>query len=119
SESHDFSDRVAQGLYGVTFYMLKPLLPSGLAPLYEFPSHFYVFNWRIILSAIVFLLLSLAFFAARHRWPAGLTGWIVYLLLLAPVSGIAQADPQLVAHRYPFISCMVWGLLLATLLSAL
>ena len=119
SESHDFSDRVAQGLYGVTFYMLKTLLPTGLAPLYEFPSHFYVFNWRIILSAIVFLLLSLTFFAARHRWPAGLTGWVVYLLLLAPVSGIAQAGPQLVADRYTYISCMVWGILLATVLSGL
>src|SRR5262245_43475173 len=34
SESHDFSYRVAQGLYRITFYMLKTLLPTGLAPLY-------------------------------------------------------------------------------------
>src|SRR5262245_54117803 len=116
SESHDFSDRVAQGLYGITFYIVKTLLPTGLAPLYEFPADFYVFNWRIILSAIVFLLVSLSFFAARHRWPAGLTGWIVYLLLLAPVLGVAQAGPQLVADRYSYLSCMVWAILLATVL---
>jgi protein O-mannosyl-transferase len=116
SENHDLADRIAQGLYGITFYMVKTLLPKGLAPLYEFPSDFYVFNWRIILSASVFLLFSLGFFAARHRWPAGLTGWIVYLLLLAPVLGIAQAGPQLAADRYSYLSCMVWAILLATVL---
>src|SRR5262244_3955412 len=119
SESHDFSYRVAQGLYGITFYMLKTLLPTRLAPLYEFPPDFYLFNWRVILAAIVFLLFSLGFFAARHRWPAGLAGWIIYLLLLAPVSGVAQAGPQLVADRYSYLSCMVWALLAATALSRL
>jgi len=119
SESHDFSYRVAQGLYGITFYMLKTLLPTRLAPLYEFPPDFYLFNWRVILAAIVFLLFSLGFFAARHRWPAGLAGWIIYLLLLAPVSGVAQAGPQLVADRYSYLSCMVWALLAATVLSRL
>jgi Flp pilus assembly protein TadD len=116
SEGHDLADRIAQGLYGITFYLVKTLLPTGLVPLYEFPSDFYVFNWRIILSAVVFLLLSLVFFAARHRWPAGLAGWIIYLLLVAPVSGLAQAGPQLVADRYSYLSCMVWAILCATVL---
>ena len=116
SESHDFSDRVAQGLYGITFYMLKTLLPTRLAPLYEFPPDFYLFNWRVILASLVFFSLSLGFFAARHRWPAGLAGWIIYVLLLAPVSGVAQAGPQLVADRYSYLSCMVWALLVATVL---
>jgi protein O-mannosyl-transferase len=119
TESHDLADRIAQGLYGITFYMVKTLLPTGLAPLYEFPSDFYVFSWRVILAAIVFLLLSLGFFAVRRRWPAGLTGWIVYLLLLAPVLGVAQAGPQLVADRYSYLSCMVWAILSATVLSRL
>jgi protein O-mannosyl-transferase len=116
AETHDLTDRIAQGLYGTTFYMFKTLLPTGLAPLYEFPSDFYLFNWRVILSAIVFLLFSLGLFAARHRWPAGLAGWIAYLLLLAPVLGAAQAGLQLVADRYTYLSCMVWAILLASAL---
>ena len=119
SESHDLADRIAQGLYGITFYLMKTLLPTRLAPLYEFPPDFDLFNWRVVLAALVFLLLSLGFFVARHRWPAGLAGWIIYLLLLAPVSGVAQAGPQLVADRYSYLSCMVWAMLLATLLSRL
>jgi hypothetical protein len=66
---------------------VKTLLPTGLAPVYEFPPDFYLFNWRVILAAIIFLMFSLGLFVARHRWPSGLTCWIVYLLLLAPVSG--------------------------------
>ena len=119
AEAHDLADRIAQGLYGITFYMFKTLLPTGLVPLYDFPSDFYLFNWRVILAAIIFLLLSLGFFAARHRWPAGLAGWIVYLLLLAPVSGVAQSGVQLVADRYSYLSCMVWAILLAAVLSRL
>ena len=118
-ESHDLTDRIAQVLYGITFYAVKTLLPTGLAPVYEFPPDFYLFNWRVILAAIVFLMFSLGLFVARHRWPAGLTCWIVYLLLLAPVSGVAQNGPQLVADRYSYLSCMVWAILLATLLSRL
>src|SRR6266481_1349085 len=119
AEAHDLADRVAQGLYGITFYILKTLLPTGLAPLYDFPSDFYLFNWRVILAAIIFLLLSMGFFAVRHRWPAGLAGWIVYLLLLAPVSGVAQSGVQLVADRYTYLSCMVWAILLAAVFSRL
>jgi Flp pilus assembly protein TadD len=119
AESHDLADRIAQGLYGITFYMIKTLLPTDLAPLYEFPADFYLFNWRVVLAAIVFLLVSLGFFAARLRWPAGLAGWIIYLLLLAPVSGVAQAGPQLVADRYSYLSCMVWAALLATVICRL
>jgi tetratricopeptide (TPR) repeat protein len=116
-EGHDLTDRIAQGLYGISFYAVKTLLPTGLAPLYEFPPDFYLFNWRVILAAMVFLIFSLGLFVARHRWPAGITCWIVYLLLLAPVSGVAQNGPQLVADRYSYLSCMVWAILLATVLS--
>ena len=115
-ESHDLTDRIAQVLYGITFYAVKTLLPTDLVPLYEFPPDFYLFNWRVILAAIVFLMFSLSLFVARHRWPAGLTCWIVYLLLLAPFLGVAQNGPQLVADRYSYLSCMVWAILLGSVL---
>jgi protein O-mannosyl-transferase len=119
TETHDLAGRIVQGLYGITFYLVKTLLPTDLAPLYEIPPELHLFHWRIIFAAIVFLLLSLGFFAARHRWPAGMAGWIAYLLLLAPVLGVAQAGLQLVADRYSYLSCMVWAILAATVLCRL
>jgi Flp pilus assembly protein TadD len=118
-EGHDLTDRIAQVLYGITFYGVKTLLPTSLAPVYEFPPDFYLFNWRVILAAIVFMMFTVGLFVARHRWPAGLTCWIVYLLLLAPVSGVAQNGPQLVADRYAYLSCMVWPILLVAVLARL
>jgi tetratricopeptide (TPR) repeat protein len=116
TETHDLAGRMAQGLYGITFYMVKTLQPTDLAPLYEIPSELDLFHWRIIFAAIVFLLFSLGFFAARRRWPAAMASWIAYLLLLAPVLGIAQSGLQLVADRYSYLSCMVWAILLAAAL---
>ena len=116
TETHDLAGRVAQGLYGVIFYIVKTLQPTDLAPLYEIPPELHLFHWRVIFAAVVFLLISLGFFLARHRWPAALTGWVAYLLLLAPVLGVAQAGLQLVADRYSYLSCMVWAILFATLL---
>jgi protein O-mannosyl-transferase len=119
TETHDLTGRVAQGLYGITFYMVKTLQPTDLAPLYEIPAELGLFHWRVIFAAIIFILFSLGSFAVRHRWPAGMAGWIVYLLLLAPVLGVAQAGLQLVADRYSYLSCMVWAILLATVLCRL
>ncbi|MET0503672.1 MAG: tetratricopeptide repeat protein [Candidatus Binatia bacterium] len=114
TETHDLAGRIVQALYGITFYLIKTLLPTNLAPLYEIPADLHLFHWRVIFAAIVFLVLSLGFFLARHRWPAGLAGWIIYLLLLAPVLGVAQAGLQLVADRYSYLSCMVWPILAAS-----
>jgi len=56
---------------------------------------------------------------ARRRWPAGLAVAIAYALTLAPVSGIAQAGPQLVADRYSYLSTLGLALLLGGGLIAL
>ena len=114
TETHDLGGRIVQALYGITFYILKTLLPTNLAPLYEMPADLHLFHWRVIVAALFFLVLSLGFFLARHRWPAGLAGWLVYLLLLAPVLGVAQAGLQLVADRYSYLSCMAWAILAAS-----
>ena len=115
TETHDLTGRLVQGLYGTSFYIVKTLLPTNLAPLYEIPSDLYSFQWRVILAAAVFLLFSVVFFLARYRWQAAVVGWLVYLLLLAPVLGVAQAGLQLVADRYSYLSCMVWAILFASL----
>ena len=116
TETHDLGGRIVQSLYGVTFYMVKTLLPTDLAPLYEIPVDSHLLHPRFILAAIVFLLFSVGFFAVRRRWPAGLACWVVYLLLLMPVSGVAQSGLQMVADRYSYLSCMVWAILLAAAL---
>ncbi len=109
-------ERMLQSFFGVVFYLVKTLVPTELAPIYEMLPGTDFYQWRFIGSGIIFVILSIGFFLARHRWPAGLASWICYLAVIAPVLGIAQSGPQLVADRYSYLSCMPWAILLSSAL---
>jgi Flp pilus assembly protein TadD len=113
TQRHDLSARIAQSFFGITFYLIKTILPTKLSPLYEIPIGADPFHWLFLTSAAIVVILTVVFFALRRWWPAGIVAWICYLAMLAPVLGIAQAGPQLVADRYSYLSCLVWAALLA------
>jgi tetratricopeptide (TPR) repeat protein len=103
--------RLAQAFYGLVFYLWKTLIPVGLLPLYELPARLNPGDWPYLVSATVVLGLSVALVIIRERWPAGLAVWVYYVAMVAPVSGIAQSGPQLVADRYSYLSCLGWVIL--------
>lgn len=103
--------RLAQALFGLAFYLWKTALPLGLSPLYEMPKQPIAQDWLFILSGAAVLAVSGALFIFRRRWPAALVSWVCYMLILAPVSGIAQNGPQIAADRYSYLSCLGWAIL--------
>lgn len=109
-------ERILQSFFGAIFYVVKTLVPTGLSPMYELLPDTDFYQWRFIGSGIIFVILSLGFFFARHRWPAGLASWVCYLAVVAPVLGVVQSGPQLVADRYSYLSCMPWAILLSSAL---
>jgi len=119
AEAYDPLSRMAQSLFGVAFYLVKTIAPTDLSPLYEIPLGMDPYHWRFIRSGAIVLVLSLAFFFARRRWPAGLASWMCYLVLLAPVLGLAQSGSQMVADRYTYLACMPWAALAASGLAIL
>ena len=104
--------RIAQGAYGIAFYLWKTLWPTGLIPIYEVPARLNPFEGRFIGAACLVVVMSAAMLALRRRWPAGLALWACYIVIVSPVLGLAQAGPQLVADRYSYVACMTWALLL-------
>ena len=110
-EQHDIASRFSQALYALTFYLWKTVLPFDLSPLYEMPRNPEFWHWSFFLSGFVVIAITVVLFIKRRRWPAVLASWIVYGVLLAPISGIAQSGPQLVGDRYSYLSCMSWALL--------
>jgi protein O-mannosyl-transferase len=112
-QQYFFTYRVGQAAYGIIFYLWKSILPLALSPLYELPFDFDVWTPIFVLSGIAAVSITVALFLLRHRWPAGLACWVYYLVLLAPVLGVAQSGPQLVADRYSYLSCMSWAILAA------
>jgi protein O-mannosyl-transferase len=52
-------------------------------------------------------------FSLRKKYPALVACAVCYLVLVAPVSGVAQSGIQFVADRYSYLSCLSWALLAA------
>jgi tetratricopeptide (TPR) repeat protein len=112
-DAYGFIPRAFQAMYGIVFYLWRTILPLHLSPIYELGFHFNPWDQTRILAAISVLTISVALVIARRHWTAGLAAWAGYIVILAPVLGLFQSGPQLVADRYSYLSCLVWPILLA------
>lgn len=108
---YDRLERSAMALHNVVFYLVKSVWPSGLSLLYEAPLHIPLTELRFVGSAVVVLVVSAALVVWRRSWPAGLAVWAVYLLLLAPQSGLVHAGYALAADRYTYLCSLAPSLL--------
>ncbi|PWU17013.1 MAG: hypothetical protein C5B48_16520 [Candidatus Rokuibacteriota bacterium] len=96
-------ERVAAALYGLCFYLWKTVIPYPISPLYQLPARIEPLALPMVASALVVAALTCCLFWLRRKWPAGPAVWLSYVVLLAPVSGLAQSGPQLVAPRYSYL----------------
>lgn len=110
---HGWLERAAQAAYAACFYPWKTLLPAGLLPIYELPSPFVATEARFVACAVLVIAITAAAIALRTRAPGFGVAWLAYGILLAPVSGLAQAGPQLVADRYSYLPCVPLAVLAA------
>ena len=111
-QQYFLSYRLGQLFYSIWFYLWKTLLPLNLSPLYELPFDFDAWMPVFGFCAVAVITITGALYLFRRRWPAGLAAWTYYLVVLAPVAGVAQSGPQLVADRYSYLSCLSWALLI-------
>ena len=105
------ASRVMMALYGLWFYVWKTFMPLAISPLYQLPTPLDPAEPWMIASAAVVIALTGGLLVLRRRWPAGLAVWVSYGVLLAPVSGLVQSGPQLVAARYSYLACLGWALI--------
>jgi len=111
--------RMLQAAYGLCFYPLKTLWPSGLAALYELPPTLAAVPASYIVCACVVAAAAVVtVWFARQIAPVTVA-LIAYAATVAPVLGFAQSGPQLVADRYSYLSCLAFSALLAGGLLAL
>jgi hypothetical protein len=109
--SQPLESRIAVALYGIAFYAWKTFVPLAISPLYQLPARVDPAAPAMLASAVAVVAVTGVLLWQRRRWPAGLGVWGAYLLLLAPVSGIVQSGPQLVAARYSYLACLGFALL--------
>lgn len=74
---------------------------------------------RFLLSAVAVAAVSAFLVAARRRFPGALTAWVVYLVMLAPSSGLFRTGGSYIAtDRYSFMPMMGFAVLAASALCA-
>lgn len=94
--------RTANAPLSSVIYIFKTFWPSKLAVFYPFASRDIVAS-RVILSLLLLICISVAVFVFRRRHPYLVTGWLWYLIMLAPVIGILQVGSQARADRYTYL----------------
>jgi protein O-mannosyl-transferase len=94
-------------------YVGKMFRPAGLAAIYPYNLHPSPIHALLSLAALV--IVSTAVISIRRHKPYLFTGWLWFLVTLAPVIGIAQAGTQSMADRYTYIPLiglfviLAWG----------
>src|SRR5262249_23220911 len=105
--TYDPSIAITWGFYSLAFYPWKLMLPSDLSPVYKMPD---ADDWMlgpVLLGLGVVALITAGVLSLRKRWPAIPTAWVVYLILIAPLSGILPYGRlRGVADRYTYVACV-------------
>jgi len=109
---HAVSDRFAQSLYGLGFYVRMTAFPSGLSALYPLAEGRDALLLNAAGSAAAIAAIVLILRAAGVPRKAQIALWGSYAAMLLPVLGIVQNGPQSVALRYSYLSCLGWAVLL-------
>lgn len=82
------------------FYLFKIIRPRNLCPLYAPVA----FSWSDFWLACGLLVLpSLWLWSLRRRHPHAWVGWLWFLILLLPVSGLIRFGAQVVADRFTYL----------------
>ena len=97
-----FPARMGNALMAYTAYLGQTLYPAGLAVLYPHPGN-QLPVWRVGLSVLALLLISVGVLAGRRKHPYLLVGWLWYLGMLVPVIGLMQVGAQARADRYTYL----------------
>ena len=107
-----FGPRLAAMVYGLTFYVQKTVVPWPLPLLVYRTGMLRLSDPEVLVRALLLAGAVLAVVAVRRRAPGLAAASATYAAFALPVSGILQAGPQLVAHRYSYLSCLSWAVLL-------
>ena len=92
--------RIANAICSYAIYVFRAFWPVGLVPFYPQASSSV---FRTGASFLFLVIVSVATWRLRRRFPYLLVGWLFYLGTLVPVIGIVQVGMQAMADRYTYI----------------
>jgi protein O-mannosyl-transferase len=110
-ESISLFSRVANMLIGYVSYLKKLLWPENLSFLYLRPE-----SWptgELVIAVGVLLLISMLATLNIRRRPYLAMGWLWYLAMLVPVSGLIPVGLQSIADRYTYLPAIGLSIMVA------
>ncbi len=112
---YPLSSRLANAPVAFVTYLEQTLWPHDLAVLYPFSDQLPV--WQVWGSTVLLLVISIAVIATLKRFPYFFVGWFWFLIILLPVAGIIEFNPEAsMADRYTYLPLigiffgLVWGI---------
>jgi len=107
------SERLQYVVSGYATYIFKMIWPANLSVLYPRPPHQTNMPIPALLGSII-LLLAISIATAKSKSREYLKiGWLWYLVVLLPVSGLIQFGNQTMADRYTYIPMIGLSIMLA------
>ena len=104
--------RIQNALLGYVMYLWTTVWPVNLAAFYPLRD---IAGWEVAAAAALLLALTAIAFAMRRSAPYVLTGWLWYVVTVAPVIGLMQAGEQARADRFMYVPIvglfivLAWG----------
>lgn len=95
--------RLMNAFHSVILYLLKTIIPIGMASYYPLPFARDIFSAPYLASVVLVILLSWICLRDRHERPYLMWVWSIYLVMLAPVLGVLQVGSQAAADRYMYL----------------
>jgi tetratricopeptide (TPR) repeat protein len=104
-EAIPFGARIANVSVSCISYLGKALWPASLAIFYQHPWLTRGGNppWLVLYATILLVTVSCAAWKQARRLPYLIVGWLWFLGMLVPVSGIVQVGSQAMADRYTYV----------------
>jgi tetratricopeptide (TPR) repeat protein len=113
--SERLPDRFVGAMNGYASYIWKMFWPANLSIGYQ--DNVSTPNWQSVLSFAVIIVTSSLCLTNIKKRPYLLVGWLWFIGMLAPISGIFRTGPILSADRYTYASfiglfvMLSWGIL--------
>ena len=102
AESFSLPLRLANAVVAWKVYLNQMIYPAGLAVFYPL-SHTRFPVWEALLAGALLAGFSVVTWRQRRKQPWILMGWLWYLVMLLPVTGIIQVGAQAHADRYTYL----------------
>ena len=102
ADSVPLFERLANTALSYIVYVWQMIWPANLALFYPFPQNG-VPIWQAALAAAILCGITIACFALRKSHPYLLVGWLWYLVMLLPSTGIIQFNLQAHGDRYTYL----------------